>query len=403
MSQPSTLPEYMMSFFRYLRDLNFLIGIKEMAGAYQAVEMIDISEMEQFKQALKIVLASSKEEEELFEQAFYQYFIKALRTADKQDLLHFHSEAGKEYLLANQTAAREDRQQTAGNEAINDSQQKAIENPAADSGTMTGISSTNDSDTDDFSSVPLWSATRGSAQEQKILQVKISTAELQKMKKTAKRIIHQINLKQSRRMAAKKKGHVLDLPKTLRKSFRTGAESFELIMKGQAKQKASFCLLCDTSRSMTATVEQFLQFALVLTKLHASVEVFLFSTNLARVTNQFYSADENAPILEMNHKEWGDGTCIGESLHAFVEHYAGKVLRKDTVVIIASDGLDAGETAFLQRSMNEIAIQSAAIIWVNPLLAIEGYEPTARAMAISLPYIKHFLSFEAFQQFNSEI
>jgi len=392
----------MLSFFRYLRDLNFLIGIKEMTDAFHAVEMIDLSDMEQFKQALKIVLVTSKEEEEMFEKVFYQYFIKKLRTDDKQDLFHFHSEAAKESLLVDSNFKREDRKQSGGSETLDGSQQKNIENPNAAIGMMTGISATHDEVTDEFSSVPLWSATRGSTQKKKILQVKICTIELQKMEKTAKRMIRQINISQSRRMAVRKKGNVLNLPNTLRKSFRTGAEPFELIMKGKVKKQASFCLLCDTSRSMRATIEQFLQFAFALTKLHASVEVFLFSTDLVRVTEQFYEAAEVTPILEINDKEWGGGTCIGESLHHFVEDYAAKVLNKDTVVIIASDGLDAGDIEFLQRSMNEIAIRSARIVWVNPLLAIEGYEPTARAMEISLPYIKHFLSLEAFLEWEIE-
>ena len=63
------------------------------------------------------------------------------------------------------------------------------------------------------------------------------------------------------------------------------------------------------------------------------------------------------------------------------------VLTRDTVVIVASDGLDVGETDRLRQSMAALARRSAALVWINPLLATAGYEPTAAGMSVARPYV----------------
>ncbi|RDW15386.1 vWA domain-containing protein [Oceanobacillus chungangensis] len=407
MNQSQNLPEYMLHFFRYLRDLKLLIGMKEMADVYSALDAIDIMDREQFKLALKIVLVSSKEEEEIFEQAFYQFFVRDLREEHKQDLLHFHSDDRMDQVLVNNERIGENPKQKQNKAASDDEyplklegeeEAKSDETP----GIVTDILPIDD-EAGVNGTIPLWSATKGLNKQGQQIEAKITAKQFSKMEKTAKKLLRQVNIKQSRRSAVKRKGNVLHLQKTLRKSIQTGTEPFELVMKGSRKQKANYVLLCDTSRSMSATVDTFLQFAFALKKLHQHVEVFLFSTKLTRVTDQLSAVNVLPQTLQIRHEEWGGGTCIGESLHDFVEKYAVKVLKKHTVMIIASDGLDAGEIKHLQWSMNEIAIRSEAIIWVNPLLAIEGYAPTARAMNISLPYINHFLSLEDFQCFNKII
>ena len=40
--------------------------------------------------------------------------------------------------------------------------------------------------------------------------------------------------------------------------------------------------------------------------------------------------------------------------------------------------------------MERLARQSRAVIWLNPLLAVQGYEPRARGMAAALPHVDLF-------------
>jgi uncharacterized protein with von Willebrand factor type A (vWA) domain len=84
---------------------------------------------------------------------------------------------------------------------------------------------------------------------------------------------------------------------------------------------------------------------------------------------------------------WGGGTTIGACLDEFLRRSAERVLGRQTVVIIASDGLDLGDTDLLRASMETLARHSAAIIWLNPLAATAGYEPTARGMRLARPFV----------------
>ena len=79
---------------------------------------------------------------------------------------------------------------------------------------------------------------------------------------------------------------------------------------------------------------------------------------------------------------WGGGTDIGDSLRVFLQQYGDRVLSRDTLVIVASDGLDAGATGVLRDAMRELHGRAAGVMWLNPLLDSAGYEPTAAGMAL---------------------
>ena len=65
---------------------------------------------------------------------------------------------------------------------------------------------------------------------------------------------------------------------------------------------------------------------------------------------------------------------------------------RDTVVMIASDGLDIGVPDLLRDAMRELHRRSAAVVRLNPLLETEGYEPTAVGMSAARPFITTFTS-----------
>lgn len=394
MTEIKTLPRYLLKFFRYLREHQFLIGTKEMIDAFDALDFVDISDKEKFKLALKTVIVSRKEEEEIFEQAFYQFFKKPFRS---EELLHYHFEEAKEHLLTSDknltsTRVNEDVQNTKDEQVSNGASENS---PNLDEGFLID---TFDSETDDIeeeAKVPLWATGKSRITKRNTIKIKIDSN--QRMEKTADYVINIFHMKTKRRTHYHVQGTILDMPNTLRKSFRTGGVPFELSVRAPKKKYTNFVLLCDTSRSMTKDVGSFLAFAYALTKRTSNVEVFLFSTDLVRVTNEFYDVNKRQPILQVSAEAWGKGTRIGESIGTFAEQYSSKIVNKNTVIIIISDGLDAGNTERLQGAMQEIYLRSHTIIWVNPLLDIPGYEPTAKAMDISLPYIRYFISLKDLQ------
>ncbi|QGS69382.1 hypothetical protein CV093_17045 [Oceanobacillus sp. 143] len=191
MNQSQNLPEYLLYFFRYLRDLKLLIGIKEMADAYSALDAINIMDREQFKLALKIVLVSSKEEEEIFEQAFYQFFIRDLREEHKQNLLHFHSDDGMDHLLVNNERDEKNQKHKQGKAADGDEysslhpEGEEAANPNITSGIVTDILPMDD-EVNGNATMPLWSAAKGLNKRGQKIEAQITTKQFSKMEKTAK-------------------------------------------------------------------------------------------------------------------------------------------------------------------------------------------------------------------------
>src|SRR5439155_1732285 len=154
-----------------------------------------------------------------------------------------------------------------------------------------------------------------------------------------------------------------------------------------------FVLLIDGSRSMSAHARDALRGAVALAGVTGPIEVFTFSTALQRVTGDVRGAAAGElRHLESDQGAWGGGTRIGECLREFLRTFGERLLGRDTVVIIASDGLDVGEPDTLRGAMRELHRRSAGIVWLNPLLETPEYEPTACGMSAARPYVTTFAS-----------
>jgi uncharacterized protein with von Willebrand factor type A (vWA) domain len=86
---------------------------------------------------------------------------------------------------------------------------------------------------------------------------------------------------------------------------------------------------------------------------------------------------------------WSGGTKIGGSLREFTSRYAALLSRK-TVFIILSDGWDTGEPEELAAEMKKVRRRVAKLVWLNPLLGLNDYQPVTRGIAAALPFIDVF-------------
>ena len=87
---------------------------------------------------------------------------------------------------------------------------------------------------------------------------------------------------------------------------------------------------------------------------------------------------------------WSGGTRIGESLATFNRSYAASVLNRRSVVIIVSDGYDTGPPEQLAAELAALRRRARRVVWLNPMLGWQGYEPVARGMAAALPHVDLF-------------
>jgi uncharacterized protein with von Willebrand factor type A (vWA) domain len=142
---------------------------------------------------------------------------------------------------------------------------------------------------------------------------------------------------------------------------------------------------------MAAHAQTPLRMAVALAGVTLDVEAFTFSTELGRVTRDVRRAAAGRPqALDSLHHAWGGGTAIGACLREFLRRFGERLLTRDTIVIIASDGLDVGPPDVLREAMGRIRRRSAGIVWLNPLVETRGYEPTAAGMSAARPFVTTF-------------
>ncbi len=146
-------------------------------------------------------------------------------------------------------------------------------------------------------------------------------------------------------------------------------------------------MIIDGSRSMATHAGPALQTAVALSSVTRSIETFAFSTSLDVVTRDVHRAALGEHRRLSLHRAWGGGTTIGACLLEFVQRFGERLLGVNTIVIIASDGLDVGDQAALREAMAKLWRDSAATIWLNPLLDTAGYEPTALGMRTARPFV----------------
>jgi len=193
-----------------------------------------------------------------------------------------------------------------------------------------------------------------------------------------------------RRWRMVEKGRRLNLRHTLRRSLGRGGVPFDPVWQRQRQQPPHLILLVDASRSMSLYSYRFLRFASGALRAFPGSEAFIFHTRLVRVTDalQEESAERMQEKLALVSSGWSGGTRIGESLEAFNRQY-GETVRRRSVVVILSDGLETGEIDRFEAALAELRRRAGRLVWLNPLMGRAGYAPEARAMKAALPFLDH--------------
>jgi uncharacterized protein with von Willebrand factor type A (vWA) domain len=188
-------------------------------------------------------------------------------------------------------------------------------------------------------------------------------------------------------------GSRIDLRRLLQRNRRNGAEILEIPTRVRRVAPRPLILVCDVSGSMEPYARMLLLFAHALAVGERTVEVFVFSTRLTRVTRQFSAARMDVALAGVRQAvgDWSGGTRIGAAIHAFNVQWARRVLRRGPVVLLISDGWDLGDPTVLAREMARLQRNVHRLVWLNPLLGTPGYEPLARGMQAALPYVDDFL------------
>jgi uncharacterized protein with von Willebrand factor type A (vWA) domain len=188
-------------------------------------------------------------------------------------------------------------------------------------------------------------------------------------------------------------GSRVDLRRALARSLRTGGDVVTLPRRRRRSRPRPIVLLCDISGSMERYSRMLLHFAHALTRRQRRVEAFLFSTQLTRITMQLRARRiaEAVAAVSKAVPDWSGGTRIGASVRQFHQQWTRRALRGGPVVLLISDGWDRGEPELLGEQIARLQRSCHRLIWLNPLIGTQGYEPLTRGLQAALPYVDDFL------------
>jgi uncharacterized protein len=362
-----TLPN-LLAFGRALKELGVKVSLSQVIDVSRAVEFVDLADKGDFRALLRSNLISQKEDFPVFDMLFDCFWREQSYERVPMETLEIQG-------TPTESGAQEGGDEEGLEEAI--AETVATENVPLEN-------------LDEFS-VPTYSP-------QELLNRKdFSEMGVEESRAIARAILliaTKIATQISRRKKLGRKGNVVDPRWTMRRNMKYGGEIIDLVNRKRRIKKTRVVLLCDVSGSMDCYSRFLIQFMYGLQNELWGVETFVFSTSLSRITHLIRTKDIANALEKISGSilGWSGGTNIGRSLHTFNRNFAPSMVTHRTVVVIISDGWDRGDVSLLEREMQDLKRRCKKIIWLNPLLASDNYEPLCKGMQAALPYLDLFLS-----------
>ena len=188
----------------------------------------------------------------------------------------------------------------------------------------------------------------------------------------------------------------LDLAAMARRSARDPF-SATLLHRRRAYREAPLTVLIDISGSMQRYSRVFLHWVHALTRAHGHVSTFTLGTRLTDITRSLKQRDADEALESANQlvQDWNGGTRLATCLAEFNRHYARRVLTGNASVLLLSDGLerDHDEKTCISLGVEAARLKRMArrVVWLNPLLRFDGFEPRAAGIRAILPHVDAFL------------
>jgi uncharacterized protein with von Willebrand factor type A (vWA) domain len=219
-------------------------------------------------------------------------------------------------------------------------------------------------------------------------------SEGREIKNLIRQISKQLAETKSRRFVRTNKRKYVDVKSTIGESMKRNQQLVKIHYRAKKIRKARIVLLCDVSRSMDLYSRFLIYFLYGFYATSARIETFIFSTQIRRITKELRdnSYDKVLEQLQDAFPYWSSGTRIVESLEAFNDKQADRLLDRYSSLVILSDGWDNSDDADISFTMQQLRKKCHKIIWLNPLLSNPSYKPETKVMKAALPYIDVFSS-----------
>lgn len=393
-------------FGHLLRHSGVRIGSGEVIDALNALTLLDLSDRRAVRAALQATLIKRPGEKAVFDRSF-DFFFAPPEEKERLVWRHRHKwqkrqemiqQAEKELIFRGQTLELSDREKTVyasipvqGRQKIMDYIKKTAEGknveqhfrPILESVVkgslsywrkslrneldLSGAPATGDEELDALTAGVGSAGEGGFAALLEEDMQNIADKDLPLARELIRKLARQMVARITRRYRQSKKHRQLDLRKSICCNIRFGGTMFQLRYRSHRIQKPRLVLLCDVSGSMARYAGFVLQFIYGMHSVVGSIESFVFSEDLERVTPYFGQADFNAAMLHIINRsaEWGRGTNIATALRTLRLRFPF-VMTGDTSVVIVSDT----KTMFLDEAAKEVdqlRRKVKDVVWLNTM------------------------------------
>jgi uncharacterized protein with von Willebrand factor type A (vWA) domain len=358
-----------MHFARVLREAGLPVGPGHVLDALDAANCGALRSRDDFYWTLHAVFVKRREHREIFDQAFHVFWKKPKMLEQLMQLL-FHQI----------TRPADEKAKKAGFRRLAEAMFDKVETQSRREEKHESL---------DFDATFSHSAVE-------VLRAKdfeqMTVEEQARAKRAIERLrLHRIETK-TRRYRPALQGERIDLRRTLKGSLRAGGHLIALERRERQAHEPPLVILCDISGSCSNYSRMFLHFLHALTNDRDRVSVFLFGTRLTNVTRELKRRDVDEAMTKVSGavKDWSGGTRIGASIREFNFRWARRVLTQGAHVIIMTDGLDREDSGLLETEMARLRRSAKRIVWLNPLLRYDRFEPRASGIKAMLPYVSEF-------------
>lgn len=362
------LADNLVRFARVLRRAGLPVGPGRVLQAVRAIETVGMTNREQFYWALHAVFVNRREQRELFDQAF-RIFWRNPRLLER---------------MAGLTAALAETEPEDDGEQIS----RRIAEAMADGKENGGPTHEEEQELD---ASLTWS-------QREVLGnkdfEKMSAEEIREARAAIASINLPIMQVPTRRWRADTVGARADMRASLRAAMRGGGDAIPLRKRRRQRRHPPLVILCDISGSMEVYSRMFMHFMHTVTNDRDRVHTFLFGTRLSNITRHLRHRDVDLALDRVSAAvdDWAGGTRIGRCLHEFNRNWSRRVLGQGAVVLLITDGLDRDAGAGLRVEMQRLHKSCRRLIWLNPLLRYDAFEPRSIGVRAIMPHVDEFRS-----------
>jgi hypothetical protein len=365
---PGKLAENVMHFARVLRSAGLPVGPGKVLDALAALEIAGVERRDDFYWTLAAVCVDRREQFEIFDQAFHIFW------RDPKLLERVMS------LFLPQVQGRvKDEQPEMSNRLAEALMPRDPPGESPEAPQEIELDAT------------------FTVSEREVLQradfESMTNEELAQAKKLVANLRLPIPEVRTRRLVPDPRGRRVDLRATLRASLRAGADIIPLRRRSQESRHPPLVVLCDISGSMSRYSRMFLHFLHAITNDRDRVHTFVFGTRLTNITRYLRHRDVDVALAGVSSAvaDWSGGTRIGSSIKEFNLRWSRRVLGQNAVLLLITDGLDRDLGKDLGPEMERLHKSCRKLIWLNPLLRYEGFEPRPLGVRVMLPHVDAFL------------